>query len=111
LLTHFVVGCFVATQSASLVLIITAYNTVFNTTGTPDGFSFILAIDWFMDRLRTTMNVSGDAVVAGIVAHLCPLEEESVVAVTPAETTSSVDNNSADLPEEELGGEDVRLGA
>jgi Na+/H+-dicarboxylate symporter len=58
-----------------LVLIITAYNTVFNTTGTPDGFSFILAIDWFMDRLRTTMNVSGDTVVAGIVAHLCPLEE------------------------------------
>lgn len=31
--------------SASLVLIITAYNTVFNTTGTPDGFEFILAID------------------------------------------------------------------
>jgi len=28
--------------SASLVLIITAYNTVFGTTGTPDGFSFIL---------------------------------------------------------------------
>lgn len=60
--------------SASLVLIITAYNTVFNTTGTPDGFSFILAIDWFMDRLRTTMNVTGDAVVAGMVAHLCPME-------------------------------------
>jgi Na+/H+-dicarboxylate symporter len=56
--------------SASLVLIITAYNTVFNTTGTPDGFEFILAIDWFMDRLRTTVNVTGDAVVAGMVAHL-----------------------------------------
>jgi Na+/H+-dicarboxylate symporter len=64
-------------QSASLVLIITAYNTVFNTTGTPDGFSFILAIDWFMDRLRTVMNVTGDTVVAGIVAHICPLEEMS----------------------------------
>merc|ERR1712048_435075 len=37
--------------SASLVLIITAYNTVFGTTGTPNGFEFILAIDWFMDRL------------------------------------------------------------
>jgi Na+/H+-dicarboxylate symporter len=89
-------------QSASLVLIITAYNTVFNTTGTPDGFSFILAIDWFMDRLRTTMNVSGDAVVAGIVAHLCPLaEQQSVVLVPSAETSASVDH-SAD-PEEELG--------
>jgi Na+/H+-dicarboxylate symporter len=30
--------------SASLVLIITAYNTVFNTTGTPNGFGYILAI-------------------------------------------------------------------
>lgn len=56
--------------SASLVLIITAYNTVFNTTGTPDGFEYIFAIDWFMDRLRTTLNVSGDAVVSGMVAHL-----------------------------------------
>jgi Na+/H+-dicarboxylate symporter len=62
--------------SASLVLIITAYNTVFNTTGTPDGFSYILAIDWFMDRLRTTLNVTGDAVVAGMVASLCEMENE-----------------------------------
>jgi len=57
--------------SASLVLIITAYNTVFGGTGTPNGFEFILAIDWFMDRLRTTLNVSGDAVVAGMVAARC----------------------------------------
>jgi Na+/H+-dicarboxylate symporter len=62
--------------SASLVLIITAYNTVFNTTGTPDGFSYILAIDWFMDRLRTCLNVTGDAVVAGMVASLCDMEME-----------------------------------
>lgn len=56
--------------SASLVLIITAYNTVFGTTGTPNGFSFIFAIDWFMDRLRTTVNVTGDTVVTGMVSHL-----------------------------------------
>jgi len=62
--------------SASLVLIITAYNTVFNTSGTPDGFEFILAIDWFMDRLRTTLNVTGDTVVTGMVAKLSHYEEE-----------------------------------
>jgi Na+/H+-dicarboxylate symporter len=101
LLLLFVVVVLLLQQSASLVLIITTYNTVFNTTGTPDGFSFILAIDWFMDRLRTTMNVSGGAVVAGIVAHLCPLAEQSVVLVPSAETSASVDH-SAD-PEEELG--------
>jgi Na+/H+-dicarboxylate symporter len=60
--------------SASLVLIITAYNTVFNATGTPDGMEYIFAIDWFMDRLRTTLNVTGDAVVTGIVAAKCPME-------------------------------------
>jgi len=61
--------------SASLVLIITAYNTVFGTTGTPNGFEFILAIDWFMDRLRTTLNVTGDACVSGMVAAKCNLED------------------------------------
>jgi solute carrier family 1 (neutral amino acid transporter) protein 5 len=62
--------------SAGLVLVITAYNTVFNTTGTPDGFSFVVAIDWFLDRLQTVVNVTGDGIVCGMVAHLCPLEEE-----------------------------------
>ena len=69
--------------SASLVLIITAYNTVFGTTGTPDGFSYIFAIDWFMDRLRTTLNVTGDGVVAGIVSHICPIEELENLPVNP----------------------------
>lgn len=61
--------------SASLVLIITAYNTVFNTVGVPNGFEYILAIDWFMDRLRTTLNVTGDSVVTGIVATRTPRED------------------------------------
>jgi Na+/H+-dicarboxylate symporter len=61
--------------SASLVLIITAYNTVFGTTGTPDGFAYIFAIDWFIDRFLTAMNVTGDCVVTGIVAKICPLDE------------------------------------
>lgn len=56
--------------AASLALIITAYNTVFNTTGTPDGFVFIIAIDWLVDRICTVLNVTGDSVVAGMVAHL-----------------------------------------
>jgi Na+/H+-dicarboxylate symporter len=44
--------------NASLALIMTAYNTVFNTTGEPDGFGYIFAVDWFMDRGRTLVNVS-----------------------------------------------------
>jgi len=63
--------------SASLVLIITAYNSVFNSSGMPNGFGYIFAIDWFMDRMRTVTNVTGDCIVAGIVAYRNPLDEEA----------------------------------
>lgn len=86
--------------SASLVLIITAYNTVFNETGIPEGFSFILAIDWFMDRLRTVVNVTGDTVVCGMVSHLCPVEEhiamEDNAAASKSSAASSVVGSSND---------------
>jgi Na+/H+-dicarboxylate symporter len=83
--------------SASLVLIITAYNTVFNTTGTPAGFSYILAIDWFMDRLRTTLNVTGDAVVTGLVAHLCPMGiDGDAVCIDDVEKISESGDGSSD---------------
>jgi Na+/H+-dicarboxylate symporter len=61
--------------SASLVLIITAYNTVFEGSGMPNGFGYIFAIDWFMDRMRTVTNVTGDCIVSGIVAYRNPLDE------------------------------------
>lgn len=60
--------------SASLVLIITAFNTVFSTTGTPTTFSYILAVDWLMDRMRTTLNVSGDAIVCRVITAMCHME-------------------------------------
>lgn len=63
--------------SASLVLIMAAYNTVFDGTGEPNGFGYIFAIDWFMDRIRTTCNVTGDCIVSGIVAHRCPVDEDT----------------------------------
>lgn len=68
--------------SAGLVLIITAYNTVFNTTGVPDGFGYVIAIDWFIDRLETTINVTGDAIVAGLVAKTSHLEEGDELALS-----------------------------
>lgn len=64
--------------SASIVLMITAYNTVFNSTGTPDGLSFILAVDWFVDRLRTVLNVTGDTVVSRIVAATTEISTSNV---------------------------------
>merc|ERR1712174_76583 len=46
--------------SASLVLIIPAYNSVFGGTGQPAGFAYIFAIDWFMDRMRTVTTVTDE---------------------------------------------------
>jgi len=67
--------------SGSLVLIITAYNTVFNATGVPKGFEFIIPIDWFLGRAQTILNITGDAVVAGMVSHLGGGEWDETVVV------------------------------
>jgi Na+/H+-dicarboxylate symporter len=81
--TAFILLIFIATAgsigppvpSASLVLVITGYNTAFGNAVTPHGVGYIFAIDWLMDRFRTVMNVTGDCVVAGIVAKICPFDE------------------------------------
>ena len=89
--------------SASLVLIITAYNTVFNTVGTPNGFGYILAIDWFMDRCRTATNITGDCVVAGIVAHRCPITDDEDGDIEDINKEMAIDNkmeNDNDSEEE-----------
>lgn len=56
--------------SASLVLVITAYSTVFGATpdgGPPDGMAYLFAIEWLMDRFSTITNITGDMVVSAII--------------------------------------------
>ena len=43
-----------------------------------EGIGLILTVDWFLDRLRTTVNVWGDAVGAAVVDELTPSSDGKV---------------------------------
>jgi len=60
--------------NATLALIITSYNTVFGGKETPDGFAYLMAIDWFMDRCSTMLNVTGDMTVCGVIGARIHME-------------------------------------
>ncbi|KAM8930847.1 excitatory amino acid transporter 5 isoform 1-T1 [Pelodytes ibericus] len=45
---------------------------VLTSVGLPtDDITLIIAVDWALDRFRTMINVLGDALAAGIMAHIC----------------------------------------
>lgn len=47
----------------------------------PANAGLILAVDWFLDRFRTAVNVAGDAIGAGVIDHLETRDEGPVPAV------------------------------
>ncbi|XP_067208068.1 excitatory amino acid transporter 3 isoform X2 [Linepithema humile] len=55
---------------------------VLNSIGVPvEDITLIIAVDWFVDRFRTTINVIGDALGASIISHFCKkkkLEEDEM---------------------------------
>ncbi|XP_069104299.1 excitatory amino acid transporter 2-like [Argopecten irradians] len=74
--------------SAGLVTMLMVLTSV----GLPtDDISLILAVDWFLDRIRTSINVLGDSYGAAIVAHLSQHElaeldeQEAALAVEGGE--------------------------
>merc|ERR1712066_759005 len=54
----------------------------------PDDITIILAVDWLLDRFRTTINVVGDSIGAGIVNHLSKGELEEMDKI--GETEESI---------------------
>lgn len=65
--------------ASGLVMILTAFNTVFDFPGTPDSFSSIIAVDFFIERLCTSLNVTGDMVICRIVTALTSERELEVL--------------------------------
>ncbi|XP_076663583.1 excitatory amino acid transporter 3 [Andrena cerasifolii] len=60
---------------------------VLNSVGVPaEDVSLIIAIDWFVDRFRTTLNIIADALGAGIIAHYYEKNRRSSI---PEETELS----------------------
>ena len=58
-----------AIPSAGLVTMLIVLAAV----GLPaEGIGLLLAIDWFLDRIRTTVNVWGDSVGAAVLEHVLP---------------------------------------
>nr|XP_060640737.1 excitatory amino acid transporter 5-like [Anolis sagrei ordinatus]XP_060640740.1 excitatory amino acid transporter 5-like [Anolis sagrei ordinatus] len=54
---------------------------VLTSVGLPtEDITLIIAVDWALDRLRTMTNVLGDALAAGIMAHIC---REDFATVAP----------------------------
>merc|ERR1719422_265255 len=49
----------------------------------PDDITIILAVDWLLDRCRTTINVIGDSIGAGIVNHLSRGELDAMDTTAP----------------------------
>lgn len=61
--------------------------------------TLILPIDWFLDRVRTTVNVFGDAAGAAILTPMLPDEVDSTEAGAAAESGAKSNSDSAPQPD------------
>ena len=59
-----------------------------------ESLSLIISVDWFLDRIITAVNVFGDCIGAGIVAHLSRNELPQIQA--PLETFEKSYDNAVD---------------
>ncbi|KAL4228027.1 hypothetical protein ACF0H5_013465 [Mactra antiquata] len=100
-----------AIPSAGLVTMLMVLTSV----GLPvEDVSLILAVDWFLDRLRTSVNVLGDSYGAAVVAHLSRNELAEIdkhhmaeIDVELADINSAKQNGRENLPTGGADGDDL----
>lgn len=100
--------------SASLVTML----IVLSTMNLPiEHLSYIIAVDWLLDRMRTSVNVLGDSYGCGVVAHLsrgqlrkldAEIEEHPEKAIGQSATANFDNNPSSNLAHKSVQ-EDVEL--
>ncbi|XP_023674521.1 solute carrier family 1 member 7a [Paramormyrops kingsleyae] len=71
---------------------------VLTSVGLPtDDITLIVAVDWALDRFRTMVNVMGDALATGIMAHVCRKdfikEEEETPLISETKPINSIQKN------------------
>lgn len=75
---------------------------VLSSVGLPlEDISLIVAVDWLLDRIRTSINVLGDAIGAGIVAHLSRFELEE------SDAPAAIEENGAAIEMGDVGSVDA----
>ncbi|KAL2717261.1 excitatory amino acid transporter-like [Vespula squamosa] len=82
------------------------------TLGLPtDDISLLLAIDWILDRIRTSVNVLGDGYGAGIVYHLSKTELEKMDEERRLQEleTGSLLKDTSDKCQEEIVSDDQQI--
>ncbi len=68
---------------------------VLETVGLPaDDIALILAVDWLLDRFRTTLNVFGDAIGSGIVHKMSKKELREMDLHAEAKIEHDLDSDS-----------------
>ncbi|KAK7862962.1 hypothetical protein R5R35_004913 [Gryllus longicercus] len=76
---------------------------VLDTVGLPsEDVTLIIAVDWLLDRFRTTINVLGDSLGAGIVDHFSRKELENVDQLAVVEAADKQDPHNGKLNPEEV---------
>ncbi|XP_008137517.2 excitatory amino acid transporter 5 isoform X1 [Eptesicus fuscus] len=85
---------------------------VLTSVGLPtDDITLIIAIDWALDRFRTMINVLGDALAAGIMAHICRkdfAQDTDTEACLPSSETAAL-RDQAGEPAGDHGDPEERL--